>query len=179
MIKNENIMDLRFSLEINARRIIEDCVNSSKNNFLYSTKLKNWSYLLGIISIVGPSVVISLQFISISYSTFFTVLSSIATLVSVSINVSWVPNRLSRYHFRVGNEYLSLQKKVQSFVDVDLKIEHKDPDELIKILKSFSEEQINILKFREDAIIPERIFKKVRKKIESGEAKYAVDNIKD
>lgn len=175
-MKNEKIIDPIPSLDINARRIIEDCLYSSKNNFLYSAELKKWSYLLGVISIVGPSMVISLQFITISCSTFFTVLSSIATLVSVSINVSWVPNRLSRYHYRVGNEYLSLQKKIQLFVDVYLKIGHKDSDELLKMLDRFNEEQRNILKFREDAIIPERIFKKVRKKIESGEANYIVDN---
>lgn len=162
----------RNNIEKNAQRLNEDCLNTCKNNFLYAAHLNKWRYTLGIISTVAAGLIVLSVSTNFGPTNTIIPLCSVVALLSSAIVTTWNPGKNVELHQRVGNEYDAIQKKAQNFIDVDIP-DHDIPNEDLKegLYKLNNEREI-LYRTYSQVVIPEWVHKKVKKKLESGEAKY-------
>ncbi len=174
---NDSI-DLRKNMDKNAQELKEDCLHTSKNNFLYASTMNKWRYTLGIVSSLAAGVIVlSVSGVNGPVNLIISVCSVIA-LLSSTVTTTWNPGKNSEMHQRIGNEYLALQKRVQKFIDIDVRDETLSNSDLKARLDKLSEEQVILYKAYSHVVLPEWVHKKVIKKLASGEAIYDFENKK-
>lgn len=162
----------RDNIKKSALRLSEDCLNTCKNNFLYSAHLNKWRYILGIVSTVAAGFIVLSVSTKIGPTNIIVPLCSVIALLSSTIITSWNPGKNAELHQRMGNEYIAILKKSQNFIDVDISDENIHDKKLKAILnKLYNEREILYISYSQVAI-PEWVHKKVKKKLDSGEAKY-------
>ena len=165
----------RENIKKSALRLKEDCLNSSKNNFLYSAILSKWRYFLGITSTVAAAFIEITVSTRIGSTNIIVLICSLVALLSSSIVTIWNPGKYAEMHQRIGNEYNATLKKCQTFIDVDICDENMSDKQLRETLDKLNNERLNLYKSYSNVIIPESIHKKVKKKLESGEANYGFE----
>lgn len=168
---DENLSN-RASIRKNALRLKEDCLNSSKNNFVYAASLNKWRYVLGVMSTVAAGSIVLSVSANIGPTAIIIPLCSVVALVSSAIVTSWNPGKNSEMHQRIGNEYIALQKKTQQFIDIDVPDETLDEGDLKKTLNTLNEEQKILYKAYSHVVLPEWVHRKVKRKLVLGEALY-------
>jgi hypothetical protein len=171
-----NLKDKRSNIEKNALRLREDCVFTSKNNFLYGSKLNKWRYTLGLISTAAAGMIVLSVSTQLEPSNLIVPISSIVALLSSAAITTLNPGKNSETHQRIGNDYVALQKKVQILIDIDIPDETLTDSDLREKLDKLNEEQQLLYRQYTNEVLPEWVHKKVKKKIASSESTYEVDN---
>lgn len=173
---SDSTISMRASIRKNALRLKEDCLNSSKNNFVYAAALNKWRYVLGVISTVAAGLIVLTVSANIGSASLIVPFCSVVALMCSAIITSWNPGKNSEMHQRMGNEYATLQKKTQQFLDIEITDESIAESELRAILNKLNEELKILYKAYSHVVIPEWVHKKVQRKIASGEASYEFED---
>ena len=158
---------------VEAKRIEENCLYSSKGHLVAAAFWTNFNYWIGI-----PIAILAALGGILSFSKYSCFSGPLAIVVAISTAVSTFLNPKDKYnsHFMAGNNYESLLSKARIFWSIDCKRE--DSDEILTSkLKELSQhgERLN----RDCPQIPKWAYKRAKAGIEAGEASYDVDKNKD
>ena len=155
-----------------AKRIEENCLHTSKSHFVVAHFWTKFHLLMGIPTAVLAAIAGTIAFASFKYgnsiagvlSIIVTILSAVATFLN--------PKECSNTHLTAGNNYDSLLTRVRIFWTIDCRRE-ESIDILSDKLKDFAVERDRL---NRDCPQPSKwAYKKAKKGIEEGEAKYQID----
>jgi hypothetical protein len=153
---------------LEAKRIYENCLYTSKSHFI---EANFWKYLhlwVGIPSVILAGIAGTLAFAE--YRHLAGVLS-IVIVVLTSIMTFLNPKDMANSHSTSGNNYDALMTKARIFWSIDCWQE--DSDEILtNKLKSFSEERDRLNRECPQAF--KWAYKKAKRGIEEGEAEYSI-----
>ena len=167
-----SISKTKEQIMIEAQRIEESTLYSSKGHFVASSFWSKFHLFIGVptvilSSIVGASVLSQFdpeKIIAGIISVVITVLSGLMTFLN--------PNQKSSAHKISGSHYYSLENKVRIFRTIDCWREESE-QVLTEKLKYFSEQKDRLSE--SCPIIPHWAYWIAKKGIESGEAEFKVD----
>jgi hypothetical protein len=155
-----------------AKRIEEDCLFSAKGHFCAAQRWASIHLWLGIPAAILAAVA------GVSFLSRFNDHNVIAGILAIAVSaltavLTFVnPNERATNHRYAGDQYNNLRNKVRLLaeVELDLAIEEK---EVIKELKDISEERTAFS--QKLPLIPWWAYRKAKKGIKKGEAKYEID----
>lgn len=175
---NTDFISSRENIQKSAQRLCEDCLNTSKNNFLYSAYLNKWRYSLGIISTVAAGLLVLSVSTKLGPTNTIVTFCSFIALLSSAIITSWNPGKNVELHQRIGNEFNAIQKKSQNLIDVEIPDQSVNDTDLKDMLNKLYNEREVLYRSYSQIVIPEWVHKKVKKKLETGEARYDFESKK-
>jgi hypothetical protein len=164
-----SVSKTKKQIMMEAQRIEESCLFSSKGHFVASGMWSKFHLIIGIPVIVlsavaGASFLSHHQVIASLISIGITVLSGLMTFLN--------PNQTANSHKNSGSQYYSLENKVRIFRTIDCWREESE-QVLTEKLKYFSEQKDRLSET--SPIIPHWAYWIAKKGIEAGEAEFAVD----
>lgn len=170
-----SISKTKEQIMIEAQRIEESCLFSSKGHFAASGIWSNFHLIIGIpmiilSAIVGASVLSqfdSKKIIAGIISIVITVLSGLMTFLN--------PNQKATAHKNSGSQYYSLENKVRIFRTIDCWREESE-QVLTEKLKYFSEQKDRLSETCPK--VPHWAYRIAKRGIKSGEAEFVVDKNK-
>lgn len=165
-------MDNKEKIINEAKRIEEDSLYSSKGHFYAGQCWVNVNLYLGgataiISAIAGASALAQFDYHNIVAGGLSIIVAGL-TAVIIFIN----PDEKAFIHRKAGNRYNALRNDTRIFYDIELS--GVDDKIAIEDLKKLNDRRSKLNS--ESHQIPKWAFKKARKGIEEGEAKYKVDN---
>lgn len=155
-----------------AKRIEEDSLYSAKGHFVAANFWTNFHLWIGVptailAAIAGVSALSQFDNHNIIAGILAIVVTAL-TAVTTFLN----PNEKANSHRNAGNKYISLRNKARIFCEIACCEEDSD-QELAKQLKALAKQRDELN--QDSPLIPTWAYKKARKGIEEGEAKYKVD----
>lgn len=155
-----------------AKRIEEDSLYSAKGHFCTGQRWNRLHLWLGTISVAFSAIAGASALSQFDYHNVIAGVISIIVAGLTAVITFINPNDRASIHRRSGNMYSSLKNDARIFYDIEVnKLDDKKAVEDLKILNN-RRSKLNL----ESQIIPDWAFKKARKGIENGEAKYKIDS---
>ena len=163
-------MKQNIKIKNEAMRIEEDCTYSSKSQFEAELIWDRIHILLGI-----PIAILSAISGASALSDYKEIAASLAFLVATLIAVSTFlgAQKRAENHRNYGNKYLSLRNRARLFWQIKID-QHIKEEEIFSSLEELNHERDELNKLAPQVL--KIAFLRARKGIESGEAKYKVDN---
>jgi len=155
-----------------AKRIEEDSLYSAKGHFCTGRRWTCLHLWLGGISVALSAIAGASALSQFDYHNIVAGIISIIVAGLTAVITFINPNDRASIHKKSGNMYSSLKNDARIFYDIE--VNELDDKKSIEDLKRLNDRR-NKLNL-ESQIIPGWAFKKARKGIEEGEAKYKVDN---
>jgi hypothetical protein len=154
-----------------AKRIEEDSLHSAKGHFCAAQCWVNINLGLGSVSAVLSAIAGASALSQFEHHNIFAGILSIIVASLTGVITFINPNERSVVHQKARNKYNALRNDTRIFYD--LEITEVDDKVAFNDLKKLNDRRN---KLNADSVqIPKRAFKKGRKGIEEGEAKYMVD----
>lgn len=159
-----------------AKRIEEDSLYSSKGHFVTADFWTNFHLWIGV-----PTAILSAIAGASALSQFdnHNIIAGILAIVVTALTAVTTflnPNEKANSHRNAGNKYNSLRNKARIFREIDCCGGDSD-QELTTQLKELAKQRDELN--QSSPQISRRFYKKARKSIEEGEAKYEVDEGKE
>lgn len=156
----------------NAEHLREDCIHTSKNHFFYASFLRKLHYFFGVTSAVAAGIIGFVNFVHVIDGFIFIGLCSFIAIVMSAMITLLNPSKSAELNQRIGNQYLIIQKKVESLLDVELINERGELEKMNYNVETLRNEREKLYEEYSDVIVPEWIHKRVVRKIGSGETDY-------
>lgn len=163
---------MRKELLTSANRLNEDCIFTAKEHFYFADFLSKIHYGLGFGSAFAAGLIVWTISTPLLPTDYLIPTLSLIALVASALVTTYNPGKRMELHQRIGNQFLSIQKKTRKNLDIELRDYGIDYSTLKELLDNLYKERECLLKEHSSVIIPEWVHKKVKKKIESGEAEY-------
>lgn len=161
-------------LEKESLRLHEDSNLTFKAHFVAAEKWENLNLRLCIPSIILSVIAGSLALSRIiPYFEIFAGISGFAVAALIALLSFLRPRYRHEIHTKFGNKYLSLRNDIRCFFNIEL-CTNKSDDELKKRLDKLIAEKKNL--DAEGPLLPNWAYREAKKRIESGETEYEVDN---
>jgi hypothetical protein len=158
-----------------AKRIEENCRNTSKSHFVAAEFWGKFHFWVGIPTTVLAAAAGATAFAGFSGHNIIAGSLAVIVMILTAVTTFLNPREKSDIHLRSGNGYDSLLTKTRIFRTIDCRIENSE-ELLTDRLRLLSEERDRLN--RECPQAPKRAFIKAKKGIEAGEADYEVDGNK-
>jgi len=166
------IGDIKDNILKEARRIEEDSLHSAKGQFVAANFWTNFHLWIGVptailAAITGASALSQFE----NHNIIAGILAIIVTALT-AVTTFLNPNEKANSHRNAGNKYNSLRNKARIFCEIDSCGEESN-QEITKQLKELAKQRDELN--QNSPQIPIWAYKKAKKGIEEGEAKYKVD----
>jgi hypothetical protein len=152
-----------------AKRLCENCLNTSKSHFIEARFWQNLHLWIGVPTVILAGIAGILAFADVRQ---LVGVLSMVVVVLTSITTFLNPKEQANSHLTAGNNYDSLMTKVRIFWSIDCWREDSD-DILTERLKTYSEERNRL---NRDYPQPfQWAYRAAKKGIQDGEGEYFVD----
>ncbi len=168
----------RDGLSHSANRLLEDCQYSSTQNFILANYLGKLYYILGFITAFSAFLVIFTNETYLSSYDSIIPSASVSALVSSTIVTIWNPSNKSELYQRLGNQYLSIQKRIQKVLDLDVSNENIPGEEVRIEIDKLYEERESLYDKHSELTIPNWVHRKAKKIIKRGDKMYEFEKAK-
>lgn len=159
----------REDIIIEAKRLCENCVYTSKSHFIEAHFWQNLHLWIGIPTVILAAIIGTLTF---TQHRTLAGLLSIIVVVLTSITTFLNPKERSASHLTAGNNYDALMTKTRIFHSIDCWQEESDRM-LTDQLKRFCEERDRL---NRECLQPfQWAYKRAKKAVEQGETKYSFE----
>lgn len=165
-------MTLRDSIILEAKRVEEDSILSSKRHFNDAQFWEKIHYWLGIPSVALAAIAGASSLSKWECGPVTAGILSIIVALLTAINTFLNPAQKSENHQKAGNAYLVLKNKSRVFAEIEI-LKSADEDDILVKLKELTE-----LRDQLNSTSPQtrkKAFKEAKFGVDNGEAKYQVD----
>jgi len=164
-------MNKKEKISIEAKRIEEDSLYSSKSHFYTSQCWSKVNMWLGGISAVFSAIAGASALSQFDHHNTLAGILSIIVAGAAAVITFVNPNEMATAHHEAGNNYNALRNDARIFYEIE--IDDIDENSAISNLKKLSDKRNKLNS--ESHQIPKWAFEKARKGIEEGEAEYKAD----
>jgi len=166
-------MDQKIKAKIlkEAKRIEEDCLHSAKGHFYAAQCWGNIHFWIGIPAVILAAIAGASALSQFDNHNIVAGILAIIVAALTAVATFLNPNEKAIAHHYAGNQYISLRNNVRILYDIDLDLidEKESLGELKDLNRQRNELNQKLLQ------IPRWAYKKAKKGIEKGEAKYEID----